>query len=120
MGILSVPLAEGWEQRPLVTPIIPIWTRAGYHYLLFSHLALAKICAFAVQHPTVPKEHPRVRLVFHANHTELQVERLVSVVSEWAQKMMDIEQSVDRAERLAWASQKMMNDASTVDGYAKL
>lgn len=93
MGILSIPLADGWEQRKFVTPIVPIWTRAGYHYKLFSHLALAKICAFAVQHPTVPKEHPRVRLVFHANHTESQVERVISVVCEWAQAMIDAEQS---------------------------
>jgi len=117
MGILSVPLAEGWEQRPFLTPIVPIWTRAGYmyHYLLFSHLARAKICAFAVQHPTVPKEYPRVRLVFHADHTEQQVRRLVLVVAGWAQKMMNIEQSGDSVERLGRLSEKMM-DASKVGG----
>lgn len=118
MGILSVPLTEGWEERSFVTPIAPIWTRVGYHYWLFSHLALAKICAFAVQHPTVPKEHPRVRLLFHANHTESQVERVVFVVCEWAQKMIDIEQSNDSAGKLPWAAQKMY--ASTADRHAKL
>jgi 8-amino-7-oxononanoate synthase len=118
MGILSMPLAEGWEERPFVTPIVPILTRAGYQYWLFSHLALAKISAFAVQFPTVPKEHPRVRLVFHANHTESQIQRVVFVVCEWAQEMIDIEQGKGSAGKVPWAAQKMT--ALTADEHPKL
>ncbi|OJZ80858.1 hypothetical protein ASPFODRAFT_37788 [Aspergillus luchuensis CBS 106.47] len=105
MGILSVPLTEGWNERSFVTPIVPIWTQAGYQYWLFSHLALAKICAFPVQHPTVPKKHPRV-------------ERVTFVVCEWAQEMIHIKQSKDGAERLPRAAQELYYSMKA--GHAKL
>lgn len=45
-----------------------------------------------MEYPTVPKGHSRVRLAFHANNTESQVEQLVSAISEWAGEMMEIEE----------------------------
>lgn len=118
MGILSIPLAECWEEQPFVTPVAPIWTRPGYHYWLFCHLGLSKICAFAVQYPTVPKEYPRVRLVFHANHTESQVLRVVSAVCEWADEMIDIERSDDSVEKVPQAARKVYK--SMTEKHAKL
>ena len=107
MGILSVPLTDGWEKRPFLTPIVPVWTKAGYHHRLFSHLALSKICAFAVQFPTVPKEHPRVRLVFHADHTKADVERVVAAICAWANEMLQVEKSDSSAEKLPGSVQNL-------------
>lgn len=44
-----------------------------------------------MEYPTVPKGQSRVRVAFHANNTESQVEGLVGAICEWAQEMMEIE-----------------------------
>ncbi|KAL9121373.1 MAG: hypothetical protein Q9187_002067 [Circinaria calcarea] len=91
-GILSVPLSEDWEEQPSLTHIVPIWTRQRQSYWLVFHLQFSGFCAFPVDYPTVPKGQSRVRVAFHANNTEIQVEGLVIAICEWAQEMMEIEQ----------------------------
>ena len=44
-----------------------------------------------MEYPIVPKGQSRVRVAFHANNTESQVDGLVSAICEWAQEMMEIE-----------------------------
>lgn len=90
-GILSLPLSETWEEQLFHTHIIPIWTRQRYSYWLVFHLHFAGFCAFPVEYPTVPKGQSRVRLAFHANNTESQIDGLVDAVGVWAQEMMKIE-----------------------------
>jgi 8-amino-7-oxononanoate synthase len=92
-GVARIPLAEDWESRSFVAHIVPIWTRARYNYYLFFHLRLAKIVAFPIDHPVVPKGTSRVRLVFHANNTMEEVDKLVASLVDWAQEMLDIENS---------------------------
>ena len=90
-GILDVPLYSDWEDKPFLTHIVPIWTRQRYSYWLVFHLNIRNFRAFPVEYPVVPKGQSRVRLVFHANNTENEVERLVSAISEWAKEMINIE-----------------------------
>lgn len=89
--ILSVPLAENWEEQPFLTHIVPIWTRQRCNYWLVFHLHFSAFSAFPVEYPTVPKGQSRVRVTFHAHNTESQVEGLVRAICEWAQEMMEIE-----------------------------
>jgi 8-amino-7-oxononanoate synthase len=108
MGILSVPLSDGWEQRPFLTHIIPIWTRPRYAYWLVFHLSLSKFSAFPVEYPTVPKGTNRVRVTLHADNTQTQIEGLVSAICDWAQEMIHIESnksgdSIPRAARQVYA-----------------
>lgn len=91
-GILSVPLSEDWEEEPFVTHIVPIWTRQRYSYWLVFHLHFCGFSAFPVEYPAVPKGQSRVRVAFHANNTQIQVDGFVGAICEWAQEMMEIEQ----------------------------
>lgn len=108
MGILSMPLSEGWETRPFVTHVVPVWTRQRYNYWLIFHLQLAQFCTFPIDYPVVPKGRSRVRLTFHAANTESQVDGLVAAICDWAQEMVDIEEGgrggVPRAARQVYAS----------------
>ena len=90
-GILHIPLSADWEEQQFVTHIVPIWTKHKHSYWLSFHLNMRKLCAWPVEYPAVPKHQSRVRLAFHANNTESDVEHLVSSITEWAQEMMDIE-----------------------------
>lgn len=107
-GILDVPLSADWEEKPFLTHIVPIWTRQRYSYWLVFHMTLRGFTAFPVEYPTVPRGQSRVRLAFHANNTEEQVERLVDVVAEWAREMIVIEdrngEKVPRVARMVYAS----------------
>ncbi|KAI4262491.1 MAG: hypothetical protein L6R42_002333 [Xanthoria sp. 1 TBL-2021] len=90
-GVLNVPLSSEWQDMPALTHIIPIWTRQRYNYWLVFHLYMRKFSTVPVEFPVVPKGQGRIRIVFHANNTESQVESLVSAIGEWAQEMMEIE-----------------------------
>jgi len=92
-GILSIPLAEDWENREFQTHIVPIWSRQRYNFWLMFHLTLAKYCVFPVEYPTVPKGKGRVRVTFHGINTKEQVEGLAAGICEWAEEMIQIEDS---------------------------
>lgn len=116
-GILSVPLSDDWEEEPFLTHIVPIWTRQRYSYWLVFHLHFSGFSAFPVEYPTVPKGQSRVRLAFHANNTETQVDGLVDAVGKWAHEMIEIEKcgrdgdgKMPKAARQVYA---MMNDENS-------
>ena len=107
MGILHVPLSSEWEDQAFVSHIVPIWTRQRYSYWLVFHLNQRKFCAFPVEYPAVPKGQSRVRLAFHANNSESQIEDLVSAISEWAKEMIDIEESGKGKSKLPKAARQV-------------
>ena len=90
-GLLDVPLAYDWEERTFITPIVSVLTRQRHAYWLAFHLAFSDFCVLPLEHPAVPKGQSRLRLTFHANNMESEVEGLVSTVAGWAQEMMDLE-----------------------------
>ena len=118
-GVLEVPLCVGWEDRPFVTHCVPIWTRQRYSYWLFFHLMIRKFSVFPIEYPAVPKGQSRVKLTFHANNTETQVDALTSAICEWAIEMMDIEQSGGKGSKLPRAARQvyaLMGDEES-NGY---
>ena len=78
---LTIPVAEGFEKKPLMSHIVPLWSPASD--ALSIGLLINKITAYPVAYPTVPKNTKRVRLVFHAGNTEEHIEHLVQVIGEW-------------------------------------
>lgn len=47
-GLLSVPLAEEWEDRAVHSHVIPIKVRPGHEKSLFIHLLMANINAYPI------------------------------------------------------------------------
>ena len=90
-----------------MSPIVPIWTKPRYSYWLVFHLNIRKFCAFPVEYPTVPKGQSRVRLAFHANNTEHQVEQLVCAISDWAKEMMEIEAGRGSGDKIPRAARQV-------------
>ncbi|KAL6721616.1 hypothetical protein ACLMJK_000720 [Lecanora helva] len=78
---LTIPVAEGFERKPLMSHIVPLWSPASD--ALSIGLLISKITAYPVAYPTVPKNSKRVRLVFHAGNTEEDIEAVVKVIGEW-------------------------------------
>lgn len=76
-----------------MTHIVPLWTQKRHNFFLSFHLQLANFSAFPVDAPVVPIGSSRVRLVFHSVNTEEQVEALTKCMGEWAQEMVDIQES---------------------------
>lgn len=95
-GLLTIPLAEDWDQRAVHSHIVPIKTRPRHEQYLAFHLALANMNAYSISYPVVPKGGSRVRLVLHAHNTKEEVEHLVATISKWAREMLDIEESGSR------------------------
>ncbi|KID74281.1 8-amino-7-oxononanoate synthase [Metarhizium brunneum] len=90
-GLLSCPVAEGWEQRQFHAHIIPIRTRPRHEQYLFFHNMLANIMAYNFAYPVVPKGESRIRIVVHAHNTEDDVDKLVASICQWAHEMLDLE-----------------------------
>ena len=68
---------------------------------------LSKFCVLPLEHPTVPKGKSRLRLTFHANNTESEVDGLVSAIAEWAQEMMDLEDRKESENNLPKAARQV-------------
>ena len=66
---------------------------------------IRKISVFPVEYPPVTKGQSRVKLIFHANSTEAQVDALISAICDWATEMMDIEGSGGKGSKLPRAAQ---------------
>lgn len=91
------PLSKNVETIPtttLPTAIIPLLTPHAFE--LAEYLANSGIKAFAVVFPVVPKDKARVRVTVNADKTREDIDRLVSVVVEWA-KAMDMPSLKDKA-----------------------
>jgi 8-amino-7-oxononanoate synthase len=107
LGIVSIPLSEGWEAREFLVHILPVWTRQRYNYWLVFHLQLAGICAFPIDYPTVPRGQSRIRLIFHGGNTEAEVDALVAALSGFADEMVAIEKAGDGAPKVPRAAQQV-------------
>jgi hypothetical protein len=83
-GYLRVPLADGFEDKPLMSHIVPLWSEAGD--ALSIGLLMNKITAYPVVFPTVPRGTKRVRICIHADNTEEDINKLVACVDEWLQE----------------------------------
>lgn len=60
-----------------------------------------------MEYPTVPKGQSRVRLAFHADNTEVQVDGLINAICEWAQEMMDIEDDGENGTQIPKAARQV-------------
>lgn len=107
MGILSIPVSEDWDSREWLAHCVPLWTRQRYNYWLVFHLQLSGISAFPIDYPTVPKGQSRIRLMFHAANTEAEVETLVSILCDFAQEMIDIEEGGEAVLKIPKAAQQV-------------
>lgn len=90
-GLISVPLANEWEDRAIHSHVIPIKVRPGHELILFEHLAIANMMAYPISYPTVPKGTACIRLVFHAHNTREEIDRLVTTIGKWAIETLEIE-----------------------------
>ncbi|KAI0178952.1 class II aminotransferase/8-amino-7-oxononanoate synthase [Hypoxylon sp. FL1284] len=95
-GILNIPNMEDWEAKPFVTHVVPVMTRQRYTTWLCWHLQLAGFNCFPIDYPAVPRGMNRLRVVIHAHNTEAEVESLAEAMCEWAQEMLDIEESGEK------------------------
>lgn len=107
-GLLRVPLADGWEERPLLAHIITVSTRQEYIWWLYFALASSSFCVFPVDYPVVPLGQSRLRVILHATNTIDQVRRFTDVIFAWVEEMLEIEegtstQKVSRAARDVYA-----------------
>ncbi|KAI4598723.1 hypothetical protein KJ359_002615 [Pestalotiopsis sp. 9143b] len=91
-GLLRIPLASGWEERPFLAHIIPISTRPRYTWWLYFHLLARSLSAFPVEHPIVPAGKGRIRVILHASNTPEQVKGLVDEVFAWVEDITSIEE----------------------------
>lgn len=107
MGILTVPLAEEWEDHDFLVHCVPVWTRQRYNYWLVFHLQLNGICAFPIEHPVVPKGQSRVRLIFHGGNTEDDVDKLVTALCAFAQEMIELEKEPKDVPKVPKAAQQV-------------
>ncbi|KAF9694069.1 hypothetical protein EKO04_007725 [Ascochyta lentis] len=95
-GLISVPLAEDYEDRSVLSHVVPIKVRPGHDFSLFIHLALANMNAYPMAYPVVPKGTALVRMLFHAHNTKEEVDRIIATVGEWADEMLSIERSASK------------------------
>ncbi|KAK7710801.1 putative secondary metabolism biosynthetic enzyme [Diaporthe eres] len=90
-GILSVPLADGWEDRVTQTHLFAISTRPKSFWWLWYHLLSSSFRTFPVTYPVVPLGQARLRCIIHAHNTEEEVRGFIGAIYAWVQEMMDID-----------------------------
>lgn len=96
-GLITIPLADEWQQRPYHSHIMPILLHHGHEMYLFYHLIIANMNAYPISYPTVPKGASRIRLVFHAHNSREEIDSLVAAIGEWASEMIEISQSGNKS-----------------------
>lgn len=91
-GILRIPLYEedDWDSLPFVTQICPVWTRPKHNVYLAIHLQQAGYSVYPISFPVVPKGTDRIRIIFHAQNTDAQLEGLAQCICAWAEEMLEI------------------------------
>ena len=114
-GICSIPLSEDWQTRRFVTQFVPLWTRQRYNYYLMFHLELAGMCTAPIDPPTVPRGTGRVRLVIHASNTEAQIHKLAISICEWAQEMLEIENTSGNSGKIPTATSQVYSLMAAYD-----
>lgn len=115
-GILSVPLADGWEDRVTQTHLFAISTRPKSFWWLWYHLLSSSFRTFPVTYPVVPLGQARLRCIIHVHNTEEEVRGFIGAIYAWVQEMMDIDagkaaQPVTKAakEVYEWMRQEQVN-----------
>lgn len=91
-GLLSVPLASGWEARPFLTHIVTVSTREKYTGWLHTHLLYASFYTSPVKYPVVPLGESRLRIAFHADNTAEQIVAFVNSIFQWVEEIAAIEE----------------------------
>lgn len=115
-GIVSILVNYDWEQKPLVSHIVPIRTTPRYSYWLVFHLAFAGFITYPVEYPIIPKGQSRVRLAFHAHNTKEQIDDLVSATCSWAQEMVEIELGQGDVNKIPRAAKQVYSSMYSDDG----
>ena len=92
-GILSIPNMEDWENKEMLTQVMPVMTRQRYTKFLCYHLQLEGINCFPIDYPVIPRGMNRLRIVFHATNTEEDAEKLANGICDFAKEMLEIEAS---------------------------
>ncbi|KAK7211020.1 hypothetical protein V2G26_018198 [Clonostachys chloroleuca] len=105
-GLLSIPLAKDWEDRPFLVHIAAVHTRIQYIYWLYFHLIFSSYCTFPVEYPVVPLNQSRLRVTFHPCNTHEQVRGLVEAMFDWVREMIEIEEERS-AQKISWAAKKV-------------
>ncbi|KUI72228.1 Putative 8-amino-7-oxononanoate synthase [Cytospora mali] len=106
-GMLKMLTMDGWEDRQVLSQVVPFMTRQRYTLYLCWHLQLKGYNCFPIEYPVVPRGESRLRVAFHAHNNEAEVEGLATAACEWAREMMDIEDSGDRG-RLPQAARQVI------------
>lgn len=94
--IIFIEGTEEWDDNKQHSHIVGLRGREGENQVLSFHLLMAGICAWPISYPVVPKGKGRIRMIFHANNTEEQIDYLVSVLMDFAQFVMDTEAEVEK------------------------
>ncbi|KAF2713295.1 8-amino-7-oxononanoate synthase [Pleomassaria siparia CBS 279.74] len=92
-GLISVPLAEDYEERAVLSHVVPVKMKPGHDFSLFVHLAMKNMNAYPMGYPVVPKGTALVRILFHAHNTKEEIDRLVAAVGEWAIEVLELERN---------------------------
>ncbi|PVH93500.1 putative aminotransferase [Periconia macrospinosa] len=90
-GILSIPLLNDWESRPLQSHVVAVEVKDRKCLWLFFHLVVnTNVSTMPVTYPTVPMNSDRLRITLHGSNTEHEVVRLAGGLSEWVQEMLEL------------------------------
>lgn len=110
MGLLSFPMARGWQTRDFVTHIVRIATAPRHVYWLFFHLYLAS-------YNTWPVGDGGLRIIIHADNTEKEIEGLIDCLFRWVEEMMDCDDGEEEKATEAARSVYEMMKQKGVSGY---
>ncbi|KAI2905361.1 hypothetical protein CBS63078_5280 [Aspergillus niger] len=85
-GTIYLPTEHTWYLGPFQSPIVPLVPRHDLAVDLEKYLEQAKYRVSTVHYPIVPDRTGRVRIVLHADHTPQQIDHVVELIMQWANK----------------------------------
>ncbi|RDH34205.1 class II aminotransferase/8-amino-7-oxononanoate synthase [Aspergillus welwitschiae] len=85
-GTIYLPTEHTWYLEPIQSPIVPVVPRHDLAVNLGKYLEQAKYRVSTVHYPIVPDRSGRVRIVLHADHTPQQIDHVVELIMQWANK----------------------------------
>lgn len=102
-GILSIPLAERWEERPFLTHVVIVQTLQKYTYWLYFNILFAGCNVMPVSHPVVPVGQSRLKITIHGGNTQEEVEILLESIYSWVEEIFALESSGKKGQATAAA-----------------